>query len=189
MTKFELKDDYRTAVSEALGLLGLSQNDVHSATTYHELFANLTPAKQRLALAAVEVYKQFSFRERSATIWSSRDIYDLMKPHLQDVGQEESWVVLLNMANKCMKKVRISVGGIDSTIVDVRLVLKEAICASASALVLVHNHPSGSLRPSSADDRLTERLQKACEVMSVRLNDHIIFTDNGYYSYSDEGRI
>lgn len=189
MTKFELHEDYRTAANEALQVLGVNREDIDTATNYHELFANLTPAKKRLALAAVEAYKMFSFREKKEQIYSSWDIFQLMKPCLTDLAVEECWVILLNQANRMIKKVRISIGGISATAVDIRVIMKEAITASASAMALVHNHPSGNIRPSREDDQLTKSLNQAAEFMNIKLIDHLIFTDAAYYSYADDGRL
>lgn len=189
MTKFELNDDYRTASYEAIDMLGLSQEEIYSASSYNELYCHLTPAKRQLALAAVEVYKQYSYRERHQTIRSSQDIYEMMKPLLQDITNEECWLILLNAASTVIKKIRISVGGIDSTTVDIRVVLKEALLASAVSIVLVHNHPSGNRRPSTDDDRFTERMNKSAQVMNIRLADHLVFAKDSFYSYNDEGRI
>ena len=119
----------------------------------------------------------------------SQDIYNLMKPVLTDLSVEECWVIMVNQAQRVIKKVRISIGGIASTLVDVRVVLKEAILSSATGIVLVHNHPSGHIRPSREDDKLTDRMNKACELMDIRFLDHVIFADSAYYSYCDEGRI
>ena len=132
MTLFELHEDYRTAATEALQVLGLNREDIDTATNYHELFENLTPAKKRLALAAIETYKMFSYRERKEQIFCSKDIFEVMKPCLTDLAVEECWVVLLNQASRMIKKVRISIGGISNTAVDVRVILKEAITASGS---------------------------------------------------------
>lgn len=189
MTMFELHEDYRTAANEALQVLGLNREDIDTATNYHELFANLTPAKKKLVLAAVEVYKMYSFREKKELILNSRDIFQMMKPCLTDLAVEECWVILLNQASRMIKKVRISIGGLSSTSVDIRVIMKEAITASATAIALVHNHPSGSLRPSREDDLLTKNLNQAAELMNIKFIDHLIFTDAAYYSYADEGRL
>lgn len=189
MTMFELHEDYRTAANEALQVLGLDRNDIDLATNYHELFKNLTPAKKRLALAAIETYKMFSYRERKEQIFCSKDIFEVMKPCLTDLAVEECWVVLLNQASRMIKKVRISVGGISNTSVDVRVILKEAITASASAFALVHNHPSGNTRPSREDDLLTKQVNAASDFMNIRLIDHVIFANDNFYSYADEGRL
>ena len=189
MTRFELHEDYRTATNEALQVLELNRNDIDTATNYHELFNRLTPAKKRLALAAVEAYKMYSYRERKEQIFCSKDIFETMKPCLSDLSVEECWVILLNQASRMIKKIRISIGGISGTAVDVRVILKEALTASASAFALIHNHPSGSLRPSREDDRLTKQVQQASEIMNIRFIDHLIFTNDNFYSYNDEGRL
>ena len=189
MTKFELHEDYRTATGEALKVLGLDRAAISTATNYIELFEHLTPSKKQIALAAVEVYKMFSFRERRTQIYCSKDIFEEMKPCLTDLEVEESWVILLNQAHRVIKKVRISVGGISGTSVDIRVILKEAITASASAIALVHNHPSGNTRPSREDDQITKQLNAASDFMTIRLIDHLIFSNDGFYSYADEGRI
>ena len=86
-------------------------------------------------------------------------------------------------------KTHISRGGLAATAVDVRCILREALLKRAVSIVLCHNHPSGNIRPSSEDDRLTEQLRRSSEIMNVRLIDHIIVTDGNYYSYADEGRL
>jgi DNA repair protein RadC len=95
----------------------------------------------------------------------------------------------LNQACKVIDKVRISSGGISGTVVDTRCILREAILKRASFIALCHNHPSGNIRPSKEDDRLTHQLNQACQVMNIRLIDHIILVDGCFYSYADEGRI
>ena len=189
MTNFELHNDYRTKSFEALDMLGLTRNDVSEANDFHELYRNLTPAKKELAMAAIEVYRLFAYRERKERFFSSNDIYMAMKPYLQDLKNEEFWVIMLNQANTIIKKVRVSFGGIDMTAVDIRLILKEALLCNAVSLVLVHNHPSGNTRPSTQDNTLTEKMKKAANVMNIKLLDHLVFTDNGYYSYLDEGML
>lgn len=189
MTKFELQEDYRTAAQEALRILRLDRCDIHAATSYHELLANLPPEERKVALAAVEVYKMFRFRERTDRIFSGRDAYEAMKSCMTDLTVEECWVILLNQSDRIIRKVRVSVGGIDATVADVRIIMKEVITASATAFVLVHNHPGGSLLPSPEDDRLTGQLKRAAQIMNVKLMDHILFTDNGFYSYGDNGKL
>lgn len=189
MTIFELRDDYRTTFHKALDLLQLTEEDIASVTSYYELFAKLALPERSWALAAVEVYKHFLYRHTAQRVCCSRDIYELMEPCLRGIENEECWVVLMGNANKVLKKIRLSVGGIDRTVIDVRLVLREAVRASASALALLHNHPGGSRLPSREDNQLTSRLKQACEVIGIRLFDHLIFTDTGFYSYADEGRL
>ena len=106
-----------------------------------------------------------------------------------DLPHEELWIALTNQAGKVIKRCRVSQGGTSETTADLRLILKEAINALASGLILCHNHPSGNTRPSTADDQLTERVRQAAKLMQIRLLDHLILTDGHYYSYADEGRV
>lgn len=106
-----------------------------------------------------------------------------------DLPVEECWVMLLNQASRLIDALRISQGGLASTQVDVRCILREALLKRATALVLCHNHPSGNTRPSADDDRLTQALSQAAKVMNIRMLDHLIVSDGGYYSYADEGRL
>ena len=106
-----------------------------------------------------------------------------------DLPTEECWVLLLNQASKVIDRIKISSGGLVSTAVDVRCILREALLKRAVAMALCHNHPSGSMSPSIEDDRLTEYLNKAAKVMNIRLIDDVILTDGKFYSYADEGKI
>lgn len=154
-------------------------------------FKGIGPAKAVTIKAASELgkrRKEADVRERK-TIFSSKDIYEYFYPLLCDLPTEESWVLLLNQASKVIDKVKISTGGLSATVVDVRCILREALLKRASAIILCHNHPSGSIRPSREDDRLTEQVHQAAQVMNIRLVDHIIVTDGKFYSYADEGRI
>lgn len=152
-------------------------------------FKGLGPAKSITIMAALELGKRRKLQERPerATIRSSRSIYELFHPLLCDLGYEEFWVLLLNQAARVIDKVRISRGGIDQTSADVRSILREALIQRATQIALVHNHPSGSPRPSTEDQRLTTLVQKGALTMNIRLIDHVIITDGQYYSFVDEG--
>ena len=97
--------------------------------------------------------------------------------------------MLLNQASKVIDARNVSRGGLASTQVDVRCILREALLKRATAFVLCHNHPSGNVRPSADDDRLTQAVSQAAKTMNIRLLDHVIVTDGSYYSYTDEGRL
>ncbi len=116
-------------------------------------------------------------------------IYNHMHPVMQDLDVEEFWLLLMNQNYRLIKKQRISHGGITEVSVDVRVIMREAVLANATILAVCHNHPSGSLRPSKADDGITINLKKACEVMRLHMLDHIIITDGSYYSYREAGRL
>ena len=95
----------------------------------------------------------------------------------------------MNQNFKLIKTARISHGGISETAVDVRIIMKEALLCNATVVALCHNHPSNNARPSRDDDRLTERVKKACDIMRLHLLDHLIITDGDYYSYHEQGRL
>ena len=154
-------------------------------------FKGIGPAKAVTIMAACELGRRRKLAEieERFVVRSSRDIYNYFHPKMADLPIEEIWVMLLNNACKVMDARRVAIGGISEVVADVRLVLREAIMARATAVVLCHNHPSGSIHPSRHDDSLTDRLRQACEVMNIRLIDHVIVTDGRYYSYADEGRI
>ena len=104
-----------------------------------------------------------------------------------DLDREEFWVLLLNQAGRMIDKIRISTGGIDATYADVRMILREALLQRATQIAVAHNHPSGNLRPSQQDKMLTEQIRKAAGTMNIRLVDHVIVCESGYYSFIDEG--
>ena len=173
--------DYRNSLSE----LG--------KTTIDELcrYKGIGPAKAITILAASEIGRRRLEEEplERKQIRCSKDIYDVFYPLMCDLPVEECWVLLLNQSSKIIDRICISRGGLASTQVDVRCILHEALLKRAVSMVLCHNHPSGNTSPSRDDDRLTEALRQAAEVMNIRLLDHLVITDGGYYSYCDEGRI
>ena len=148
-------------------------------------------AKAITILAACELGKR-RVREKAEErpqLSTATDIYNYMYTRTQDLDVEEAWIVLMNQNYRLIKTVRLSHGGLTETAVDVRVAMKEAIMANATVMVLCHNHPSNNPKPSKDDDRLTERMKKACELMRIHFLDHIILTDGMYYSYHEMGRI
>lgn len=123
------------------------------------------------------------------SLTTGESIFNMMRVYIQNLTHEESWALMLNNRGKMLRKVKLSEGGRTATVVDVRILCKKAILAEASSVVLVHNHPSGSLRPSKDDDNLTLAVKNALSMLDIRLLDHVIVTDNGYYSYCEMGRI
>ena len=158
--------------------------------TFDDVMNQLTPGRKEVARAAVELYIRLKAKKEEApTVTHSNDVYTQMIGLMADLGVEECWCIYLNQASRVIKKQRISKGGLSSTAVDVRVVIKEALLCGACALALVHNHPSGSIRPSREDDNLTRQVCQSCELMNIRMVDHVIVTDGKFYSYADEGRI
>ena len=119
-------------------------------------------------------------------IKDSRSVFDLMRPLLGHLQHEEFWVVYLSNSNKIIAKTQLSKGGMTGTVVDIRLVLKQALESSAVGLILVHNHPSGTLVASPADIQLTQKLKLAAESLDIKVLDHLIVTEKAYFSFADE---
>ena len=120
-------------------------------------------------------------------ISSSSSVFELMQPKIGELPHEEFWILYLNNSNKVIQELSLSKGGITGTLVDVRLAFKQALNLGATALILVHNHPSGNLNPSAADKQLTQKFKTAGESLDVKVLDHIIITENSYFSFADEG--
>ncbi|MDG1849387.1 MAG: DNA repair protein RadC [Flavobacteriales bacterium] len=133
--------------------------------------------------------RRLSEAEDKSIITISADVFNLMKPLMEDLQTEQFWVLYLNNANKVLAKQKNSDGGMTATIVDVRLVLKRALEVNATALILCHNHPSGVAIPSRADVSLTDKIKKAAQCMDIQVLDHLIITDQSYFSFADEGRM
>lgn len=141
-----------------------------------------------------EVQLKYRPRPITETIRSSKEIHSFLIRRVYDedtIGYKETFkVLLLNNANKIIGYSTISEGGLNSTLVDVRVVMQTALVSNAISIILTHNHPSGNLQPSINDDNLTKKIKSACELLDIRLLDHIIVTPYGsYYSYNDEGRL
>ena len=113
-------------------------------------------------------------------------MFDIMKHIIGDLGHEEFWILYLNNSNKVICKKRLSIGGITGTLVDVRIVLKQALEFSATGLLLCHNHPSGTLNPSEADKAITQKIKIASAQLDIKLLDHLIVTQHSYFSFADE---
>jgi DNA repair protein RadC len=152
-------------------------------------FKGIGEAKAITIAAAVEIgrRRQFSDMVQRDRITNSRDIYDIMLPHLIDLQYEEFWILMLNQANHITRRERISTGGVTGTVVDSKMVFKAAIEALAPSIILIHNHPSGNLKPSQADIDLTRKLKEAGKVLDIKVLDHVIVAHTGYYSFVDEG--
>lgn len=142
-------------------------------------------------MAAIELgrRRQVCAAMQKKDLGSAVAIYEHMRPLMADLDVEEAWIILMNQNYKLIKSQRISHGGITETAVDIRIVMREAILANATILALCHNHPSNNPSPSSDDDRLTQRVKKACETMRIYFLDHLIICDGQFYSYRERGRL
>ena len=154
------------------------------------ILKGIGPAKAISIVAACELWKRREGNEgEQPCITSSHDLYRYFHPILCDSPVERCYVMLLNRMNRVIDHVLIGTGGLTATVVDIRLVMREALMKRATTIALCHNHPSGNIKPSREDDRLTENLAQACKVMNIRMLDHIVLTDGAYYSYNDEARL
>jgi DNA repair protein RadC len=127
--------------------------------------------------------------DKKIKISCSQDVYNCMKPFLFDEVVEHFYILLLNRNNQVLKLHKISSGGTHGTLADPKLIFRKALDYLASGLILVHNHPSGNLKPSEQDKRLTSRLTEVGKSLEIPVLDHLIFTDISYLSFADEGLI
>lgn len=185
-----------TAVDLAKRVLNFADNNLNelgklSIETLCRQFKGIGPVKAVTLTAALEIGK----RRRSSEVLSrhqirnSRDIYELFHARLADLSHEECWLLLMNNQHKVIETIRISHGGVSETTVDPKIVLKHALDKLASAIILCHNHPSGNPHPSTSDDKITQKMKTACANLDIQFTDHLIFSENEYYSYADEGKI
>ena len=142
-------------------------------------------------LAAVELgrRRQTATPELHPDMSTATRIYNYMLPKMQDLATEEFHILLMNQNYRLVKSVKISQGGITETSADIRVMMREAVLCNATILAACHNHPSGSLSPSRADDELTRAIKEACRVMRIHFLDHVIVTDGAYMSYREQGKL
>lgn len=184
-----------SAVELAKRLLSSSNNSLNtlSEKTLRELseIKGIGQAKAMALLTAFEIGKRIRAEkvEERPVIQNSMDVVNLMQNKIAYLDHEELWVIYLNNSNKILDVVQINKGGISSTEVDVRIVLEKAVVMKSTQIILCHNHPSGSVRPSKADIQLTEKTRKAANILDVTLVDHIIIHKGKYYSFVEEGLI
>lgn len=155
-------------------------------------YKGLGPAKAITILAACELGKRrlMETAQEKRYIRNSTELYQLILPLVRDLNYEVSYAIYLRADNSVEgQPYLISKGGISSTHVDVRLIVREALIRHASAIAFAHNHPSGNCRPSREDDRLTDSIRRACELMNLRFLDHVVVTDGDYYSYREQGKV
>lgn len=180
--------------------VALSQNILKSAANnLHELgrkqlsdlmaFKGIGEAKAICIAAALELGRRRQMTDpiSKPKITSSRDAYNLIAPLLNDINHEEFWVMLLNHGGKLIKRIKISTGGVSQTLVDPKLIFKKALDCLASKIILVHNHPSGNLKPSYHDINITRKLQNGGKLLDIIIDDHLIISEQGYFSFLDEG--
>ncbi len=164
----------------ALGKLSVSQL---------QEFKGIGEAKAISIVAALELGRRRREGEKLFfdKINSSKSVFEIMQPILGDLHHEEFWVLFLNNSNAVLSKQQLSKGGITGTLVDIRLLMKKALEIGATALIVCHNHPSGTLKISEADKQITAKIKTAGEALDIKLLDHLIITELAYTSFADEG--
>lgn len=181
-----------SAVSLSKRILASANNNLNALgrLTIPDLmrFKGIGEAKAITIVAAMELGRRRRVEDamQLKRITSSNSVFEFMQPVLGDLPHEEFWILYLNNSNKILKSLQLSKGGITGTVVDVRLVYKEAIQTGAVGIILVHNHPSGALKPSHADIQLTKKLKIAGDNLDIKVLDHVIITEKDYFSFADE---
>ena len=165
----------------------LGKMSIHDLCKYN----GVGPAKAITIMAACELGKrrQDTQPEERPDLGTATFIYNHMHNKLKDLDVEEFWILLMNQNYRLIKKLPIAHGGISEVSVDIRILIREAVLSNATIIAVCHNHPSGSLKPSQADNDLTKSIQQACNVMRIKFMDHLIITDGSYYSYHEQGII
>lgn len=170
---------------------GLLRNLNH--LTLHDLmqFNGIGEAKALSIIAAAELGKRRMMEDSSAieVFRTSADVLRYMRPLVQDLTHEESWALLLNNNARLIHVARLSTGGLAETMVDARMLLKQALLHDATCFILVHNHPSGRVQPSRQDEELTQRVKRAADTMNIRMIDHVIVTEEDYFSFAENGKL
>ena len=185
----------KTAVELAKEILKLGRDNLNElgklTISDFQQIRGIGKAKAITIAAALELgrRRQASLILENPKIRSSKDIAQYLQASLKDYTHEVFAVVFLNQSNKIKHFEIISHGGITATVADPRIILKKALAEEATAILLCHNHPSGNLQPSQADEELTRKIKEAASFLDIRLIDHIIVSEEGYYSFADEGKL
>ena len=184
-----------SALDLARIILNKAGNDLHKlaalGTTDLMKVNGVGEAKAMSIVAALELgqrRRDLSVAERPL-IATSRAAFELLQPVVADLGHEEFWLLLLDRGNRLLERIKVSQGGMHGTVADPKLIFREALDRRASSVILCHNHPSGQLRPSAEDISLTRKLLEGGRFLDIAVQDHLIITTGGYYSFADNGQL
>ncbi|MBK7149823.1 MAG: DNA repair protein RadC [Bacteroidetes bacterium] len=185
-----------SALDMSKAILNKVQGDLNelgklSVSDLKKMQRGLGDTKSITLVAALELGRRRQATEvrEKPQIRCSRDIFDFIYPDMADLKHEEFFVLFLNKANRVLAHRHISKGGVDGTVADIKIILRHALELLSSGIVAVHNHPSGNLKPSEADIRLTRKLKESAALMDIQLLDHLIIGEQRYFSFSDEGML
>ena len=184
-----------SAVALSQRILGSVDNNLSElgrlSITDFMAFKGIGEAKAISIAAAMELGRRRRTGEalERKKITSSTSVFEYVQPLIGELPHEEFWVLYLNNSNRILKSAQLSKGGSTGTVVDVRLAFKEALQLGAVGIILAHNHPSGTLKPSQADIQLTKKLKLAGESLDIKVLDHLIITEKAYFSFADENML
>lgn len=179
------------AIDVARNLLKEANNSLNELARFdldqYKKVSGLGMAKAVSIMAALELGNRRILEDAPDrfTFTESKDVYQYFRSLFADSKTEQAWFVTLNRANKLIRHYQLSSGGQASTVIDIRIILKQALYDDASAIILAHNHPSGNLTPSEQDKAITLKLTDAARLLDIRFLDHLIITQHGYFSFSD----
>ena len=183
------------SLSQARQLMNMVDNNLGNLAKLSmdemQVVQGIGDCKALAVLAALELGKRRAGERLGVKpdLGSSLAVYNYMRPMLADLHVEQAHAIFMNQNFRLIKSVKLSEGGITETSVDIRIIMREAVMCGATIMAFVHNHPSNSPTPSRADDRLTQQIAKACELMRIFFMDHVIVTDGAFYSYHDKGKL
>ena len=181
-----------SAVELGRKILDSMQNNWHNLSLLQisdlMKFKGIGEAKAISIATALEIGRRKASQEvpEKIQISSSSDLFKVLHPFLGDLQTEEFWAVFLNQSNRIVGKSRLSAGGINQSVVDVRILFKTALENLATGVVIAHNHPSGNLKPSQEDLKITKQISEAGKILNIQMLDHLIITQNSYLSFADE---
>ncbi|QDP84079.1 DNA repair protein RadC [Chryseobacterium sp. SNU WT5] len=152
-------------------------------------FKGIGEAKAISIATALEIGRRRASQEvpEKVQVSSSCESYKVLLPFLSDLHTEEFWAIYLNQNNRVLGKSKLSSGGINQSVVDVRILFKTALEHFSTGIIIAHNHPSGNLKPSSEDLKITKQIAEAGKILNIQLLDHLIIAQNSYLSFADEG--
>lgn len=182
-----------SAVDLAKKILQGVENNLHNLArvTAKDLMKvkGIGEAKAITIVAALELGRRRKDleSEEKTKIASSKDAYEVIKPHLLDLSHEEFWLILVNRANRVISTQQISQGGVAGTVADPKIIFKSALDSLASGIIIAHNHPSGNLTASQADIDLTKKVKEGGRLLEIQVLDHLIIAGQKYFSFADEG--
>ena len=183
------------SLSQARQLMNMVDNNLGNLAKLSmdemQVVQGIGDSKALAVLAALVLGKRRAMERLGVKpdLGSSLAVYNYMLPKMADLRHEQAHAIFMNQNFRLIKSVKLSEGGITETSVDIRIIMREAVMCGATIMAFVHNHPSNSPTPSRADDRLTQQIAKACEIMRIFFMDHVIVTDGAFYSYHDKGKL